>query len=157
MNRVAAAGLALALVALPAQAETIQGRARVVDGDSIEIRKRPIRLTAIDAPELSQTCQRDGKEWACGLVAAAQLRLLIKKRRVICQSEGLDRYGRWLAACKVADVDLGGEMVAAGLALAYRRYSSRYVTEENAARAAKQGLWAGEFDPPETWRRAHPF
>ncbi len=40
-----------------------------------------------------------------------------------------------------------------GLALAYRKYSKRYVPEEDEAKAAKRGLWAGEFAAPWDWRR----
>ena len=36
-------------------------------------------------------------------------------------------------------------LVYEGLALAYRRYSKKYVPEEDEAKAAKRGLWAGEF------------
>jgi hypothetical protein len=44
-------------------------------------------------------------------------------------------------------------MVRAGFALAYRRYSNDYVDEENEARNAKRGLWAGEFTKPWDYRR----
>ncbi len=44
-------------------------------------------------------------------------------------------------------------LVSNGWALAYRRYSMDYVEEEAAAKAAKQGLWAGEFLEPWLWRR----
>ncbi len=45
-------------------------------------------------------------------------------------------------------------MVRAGLALAYRQYSMRYVDLENAARADREGMWAGLFVEPWTWRRS---
>src|SRR5512143_3038749 len=44
-------------------------------------------------------------------------------------------------------------MVRAGLALAYRRYSTDYVDEETEARNAKRGLWASEFTAPWDYRR----
>lgn len=34
-----------------------------------------------------------------------------------------------------------------------RQYSSDYVAAEDAARAAKQGIWAGDFDVPADWRK----
>ena len=43
-------------------------------------------------------------------------------------------------------------MVSQGHALAYRRYSLKYIEEEEAARAAGRGLWAGEFVAPWDWR-----
>ena len=39
------------------------------------------------------------------------------------------------------------------MALAYRKYSKRYVPEEDKARAAKRGMWAGEFVAPWDWRK----
>ena len=39
------------------------------------------------------------------------------------------------------------------MTLAYRKYSKRYVPEENNARAAKRGMWAGEFVAPWAWRK----
>jgi len=44
-------------------------------------------------------------------------------------------------------------MVALCHALAYRRYSEDYVEAEDAARAAKTGLWQGAFVPPWDWRQ----
>lgn len=42
------------LLASPAIAETIAGRASVIDGDTIEVQDKRIRLHGIDAPESSQ-------------------------------------------------------------------------------------------------------
>ena len=44
-------------------------------------------------------------------------------------------------------------MVRAGMAVAYLRYSRRYENEQNEAKKAKAGMWAGEFLEPEDWRR----
>jgi endonuclease YncB( thermonuclease family) len=44
--------------------------------------------------------------------------------------------------------------VAQGWALAYRRYSTLYVSEEAAAKAARLGIWRGPFKAPWDWRRA---
>ena len=41
-----------------------------------------------------------------------------------------------------------------GHAVAYTRYSQRYVLEERAARRDNAGAWAYGFTPPEDWRRA---
>ena len=66
------AALCLALVAIPAHADTT-GRATVIDGDTIEVRGERIRLDAIDAPESGQTCEVDGQPWRCGQQAALAL------------------------------------------------------------------------------------
>jgi len=47
-------------------------------------------------------------------------------------------------------------MVRAGFATAYRRYSNDYVDEENEARSARRGIWAGEFTNPESYRHDEP-
>jgi len=59
--------------------------------------------------------------------------------------------------CKLADGrDIGAEMVGAGFALAYRQYGGKlYNALEAEAKAAKRGLWAGEFTPPWEWRKGH--
>src|SRR5690606_31765339 len=62
-------------------------------------------------------------------------------------------YGRIVAHCTKGNADLAAEMAREGYAVAYRRYSRDYVDEENEARAARRGLWAGEFTPPDEWRR----
>ena len=44
-------------------------------------------------------------------------------------------------------------MVAQGWAVAYRKYSTDYVSQETAAKAARRGLWRGDFVEPSRWRR----
>ena len=70
-----------------------------------------------------------------------------------CSDEGKDRYGRTLGICYVGDIDLQAEMVKSGMAVAYLRYSNRYEQEQHYAKKAKAGMWSGEFQEPETWRR----
>jgi endonuclease YncB( thermonuclease family) len=133
---------------------TVSGRVTVTDGDSFEIAKTRIRLNAVDAPEGRQTCVRGGAIWQCGEEAAAKLRALVAGRTVSCTRKDEDSYGRIVAVCSNGRADLGAAMVAAGLALAYRQYGDDYVDEEDAARAARRGLWAGEFTPPWELRRS---
>ena len=54
------------LAAQPAFAVTLSGTARAVDGDTLDLSGERVRLIGIDAPELDQSCQRDGQGWACG-------------------------------------------------------------------------------------------
>src|SRR5512143_2646213 len=137
----------------PQAAEAITGRAKVVDGDSLEIGSDRVRLFGIDAPEGRQDCLRNGQAWRCGDDAAAKLRSLVQGATVRCLPRDTDEYGRSVAVCKNGNTDIHAEMVRAGLALAYRRYSSDYVDEETEARNAKRGLWAGEFTAPWDYRR----
>ena len=150
--------LAFAALALSAEVacvpqERISGRAKITDGDSFEIGAMRVRLFGVDAPEGRQSCTREGRAWACGNEAARKLKSLIGDRTVTCTKRDVDDYGRIVAVCNSGGVDLGAEMARSGLAVAYRRYSNDYVDEENAARAAQRGLWAGEFTRPEDYRR----
>lgn len=131
---------------------TISGAARVVDGDSLEIGTTSVRLHAVDAPEGRQACTRNSGAWRCGAAAASKLEQLVGTRTIVCEQTDIDAYGRTVARCSNGEVDLGAEMVRAGLALAYRRYGSDYVREESQAKAAGVGMWAGEFMAPWDWR-----
>jgi endonuclease YncB( thermonuclease family) len=135
------------------QAAEITGRAKVVDGDSLEIGTDHVRLFGIDAPEGRQDCRRNGQAWRCGEDAAAKLRSLVQGATLRCTPRDTDEYGRSVSVCRNGSTDINAEMVRAGLALAYRRYSNDYVDEENEARNAKRGLWAGEFTAPWDYRR----
>jgi endonuclease YncB( thermonuclease family) len=148
------ATLAVGTAATCVPQERISGRAEVTDGDSLEIGAARLRLYGVDAPEGRQSCTRDGRAWACGNEAARKLRGLIGDRTVTCTRRDVDDYGRIVAVCRSGAADLAAEMARSGLATAYRRYSNDYVDEENEARAARRGIWAGEFTPPEDYRRA---
>ena len=131
--------------------ETFSGKARAVDGDSLELGGRHVRLIGIDAPERRQTCQMAGKTTPCGRRAYAKLKILISGKHVKCESYGYDRYDRTLAKCRAGETDLGSAMVRTGWAISYGDYRG----EERAARRARAGIWAGEFIEPEDWRVLH--
>ena len=44
-------------------------------------------------------------------------------------------------------------MVLSGHAVAYLRYSEKYLDAQETAKSNKTGLWAGNFDMPEDWRK----
>ena len=129
------------------------GSAEIVDGDTLRIGGVAYRLHGIDAPEKAQTCRRGGVDWLCGQEASAYLRSLVRDREVTCEPRDKDRYGRIVAACYAGGVDLGREMVIAGLAWSYRRYSLDYAADEDAARAAAVGVWSADAIAPWNWRR----
>ncbi|AKI00145.1 micrococcal nuclease-like nuclease [Hoeflea sp. IMCC20628] len=131
--------------------DEISGAARVVDGDSLAIGKRRLRLKGIDAPELKQRCHRDGFEYGCGIESASYLRGLVGKHLIECKGEGMDRYGRDLVRCKSGGVDLNETMVRSGHAIAFGDYG----WAETAARSEAVGLWAGDFQTPKQWRVIH--
>jgi endonuclease YncB( thermonuclease family) len=143
-------------VALPIVARAdIVGRASVIDGDTIEITGKRIRLFGIDAPEGKQSCNRGGKTWRCGQRAAFALANLLAQSPVNCLRRDKDRYQRLVAVCYLNKLDVNGWMVQQGWALDYKQYSGgRYSKEELEAQRAKRGIWAGEFTKPWEWRRA---
>jgi endonuclease YncB( thermonuclease family) len=143
----------VALLATPAAAETVSGQPSVIDGDTLQFERSRVRLFGIDAPELSQTCTRDGERWSCGKASADRIRALIGSSVVNCTGDELDQYGGLVATCTVDGTDLNREMVASGWAIAFRRYSERYVNDELRARAAKVGLWSSDFKAPADYRR----
>jgi len=140
-----------------AKADTITGTARVKDGDSLVVAGQQIRLQGIDAPEFKQTCRNlaDGHEWPCGRASATHLRRLIAKRQVTCVVEDIDKYGRSVAHCRAGRTEVNRRQVADGWAYAFRRYSEAFVPDEDAARAAKRGMWDSDVTPPWDWRAAH--
>ncbi len=125
----------------------------VVDGDSLRRNGRDYRLKGIDAPELDQACKgKIGWSYNCGRDAKAALGRLVDGSRLNCQPRDIDRYGRTLAYCRVDDLDINGEMVRLGWAVAYSRLGFTYWRLESEARKAKRGLWQGTFETPDKWR-----
>jgi endonuclease YncB( thermonuclease family) len=144
-------------IAGSAGATTLSGPAEVVDGDTLIIKGKTVRLFGADAFEYHQMCGY----MACGKIAADTMRDLTNGKTVVCERHDRDRYGRTVATCTTkcsptVACDLGQELVRRGLAVAYRHYSMRYVPDETAAKRARAGAWAHGFDAPQTWRRQHP-
>jgi endonuclease YncB( thermonuclease family) len=139
-----------------AAAEQITGYARIIDGDTIDVGRRRIRLYGIDAPEMHQQCRRsdarDAPLYHCGQDAKIALAVIIGSGPVSCEPRDHDRYGRTVAVCSAQGSDIAREMVREGWAVAYMRYSLAYVPDEIAARVSKRALWAGEFENPADWR-----
>ena len=146
--------LCAALCAACEAREVVSGPATVIDGDTLNIGAAVVRLYGIDAPEGKQTCRRNETDWRCGVDATRKLQALVAGREVICEQRDTDTYGRVVAVCSAAGTDIGKDMVASGLALAYRHYSNDYVADEERARAARRGVWASEFTAPWDWRQS---
>ena len=152
--RIVAAVLALVAAAgSPPVHAQLAGRALVTDGDTVRLAGERVRLHGIDAPESKQACVAGGRRWRCGSEATRALARRIGGRPIACEERDRDRYGRIVAVCRVRGEDLNRWMVRQGWALAYRKYSTDYVPDERAARAAKRGLWRGDFVPPWRWRK----
>ena len=126
---------------------------KITDGDTIKINGEKIRFSGIDTPELKQNCIKEGESDPCGITAKQILIDKIGNNKVICISEGKDQYKRTLAECFVNDESLSSYLVRSGYAFAYRRYSKKFIADEDYARINKIGIWAMKFEYPWDYRR----
>ena len=131
----------------------LSGRAHIIDGDTLKIGGKSIRMLGIDAPERRQKCVRKNKQYACGRTSTLALQKLIGGRAVNCIGWQKDRYQRFLATCYLRGADkskpsLNQIMVQHGWAVSYNDYTA----DQAKARADKRGIWAGKFQRPYQWR-----
>ena len=136
-----------------ARAEQVQAVPQIVDADTFYAGPTKIRLSGIDAPEMDQICiDAAGKDWKCGIEAREKLQAFARDRSWACTLTGKDVYKRYLGSCTVKGEDVSRWLVRNGWALAFRRYSTAYVADEDYAREQKRGLWGGAFIAPWEWR-----
>lgn len=124
----------------------------VIDGDSLQIGERRIRLDGIDAPEFLQSCQTaQGFDYPCGQAALAYAQELIANQELACRClQHKDRYKREICECFIGQISLNEAMVQAGWATAYR--DGQYLSAENSARRQKRGIWQGKNMRPAIYR-----
>ena len=126
---------------------------KIIDGDTIHLNNEKIRFTGIDTPELKQTCKKNSEIIYCGVEAKQLLIDKIGKDKVFCVREGKDQYKRTLAECFVNDLSLSKYLVREGYAFAYRKYSKKFIKDEDYARMKKIGMWSMKFEYPWDYRR----
>jgi endonuclease YncB( thermonuclease family) len=142
-----------ACAALAIAEPSIEGTARVIDGDTLEINGQRVRLWGIDAFEASQTCRTEAYSYSCGRAATETMENAVRNQHVQCLQKDIDRYKRVVAQCFVGTEDLGRMLVLRGWAFDYTRYSGgHYKDVENAAREVGRGAWAGVFQWPWDYR-----
>lgn len=124
----------------------------VIDGDTIHIGQKKYRFSGIDAPEIKQTCQKDGVVIMCGVIAKDALQNKINNREVSCKDEEIDRYQRIVAECFIGEESLSKYLVRNGYAVAYRKYSNKFIEDEEYAKQNKLGLWSMTFEYPWDYR-----
>ena len=134
-------------------AKVINGKPKIIDGDTIHIKNYKIRLHGIDAPETNQKCIFNDKEWECGKFSTQYLKKITLKKFVECKIQGIDRYKRFIGTCFVNKKNLNQLMVKDGWAIAYRYYSKKYIDEEFIAKKNKKGIWRGDFEEPYLYRK----
>ena len=126
------------------------GNLKIVDGDTIVLNGEKIRFSGIDTPELKQTCIKDDRKIFCGMLAKMILVKKIGNEIPNCKKEGVDVYKRVLAECFVNGESLSSFLVRSGYALAYRKYSKKFIKDEEFAKENKLGMWSMQFEYP--WR-----
>ena len=129
------------------------GNLKIVDGDTIVLNGEKIRFSGIDTPELKQTCMKDEQKVFCGMFAKMLLIKKIGKETPKCISEGKDAYKRTLAECFINGESLSVFLVRSGYAFAYRKYSKKFIKEEEFAKENKLGMWSMEFEYPWDFRK----
>lgn len=159
-NLIRLALLAIALLALPAHAQTVSGRVvYIADGDTLIVldgayQQHKIRLAEIDAPEVGHGRNKPGQPF--GQNAKQLLADLCFERSASVEVMDTDRYGRTVGRVTCDGKDANLEMVRQGLAWAYQKYNRRpeIARAEQEARAARRGLWADSKPaPPWEWRK----
>lgn len=110
----------------------LAGQCWVIDGDTIDIGGKRIRLAGIDAPELDHPYGRNAK---------SVLIRLCQGQMVRAEFNGSSSYERSMATCYLPDGrDLSAEMVKAGVAIDWPRYSGgKYRNFE--AEGIRKKLW----------------
>ena len=143
----------------------IYGVPKIIDGDTVHINTKKIRLEGIDAPEIKQQCKKPflkisiligfefNKNYSCGVTSKIKLISRIDNSKIKCISSSRDRYKRFLATCYKDKINLNKWMVRNGFAVAYKRYSKDYLRDEEYAKENKLGVWEGSFIMPEKWRK----
>ena len=140
----------------------ISGNAQIIDGDTIKINSKKIRLNGIDAPEFKQMCKKTyltiifftfTKDYPCGKISTEKLKKKINNKVITCKILDIDRYKRYIGECYKRNLNLNSWLVSNGHAVAYRKYSKKYVSDEINAKNKKLGIWQGKFEMPWEYRR----
>ena len=144
------------------EVKIISGIAKVTDGDTIRIEGKKIRFFGIDAPEKKQQCKKPwltisfisfSKDYPCGQISTDKLKKKINNKLLICKWSNKDRYKRYIAECFLDKTNVNAWMVRNGYAVAYRKYSKKFVSQEIFAKKEKLGLWSGTFMMPWDYRK----
>ena len=127
----------------------------VVDGDTIKLGNVKIRFSGIDAPEINQICVASEGKVACGKISRDILITKVTNNKISCTDEGKDFYGRVLGECFVNGESLSRYLVREGFAFAYRKYSDKFISDEEYAKSNRLGMWSMKFQYPWDYRKSN--
>ncbi|GDX35523.1 hypothetical protein LBMAG18_00340 [Alphaproteobacteria bacterium] len=139
--------------------EKFSGKAYVLDGDSVRVSGKEVRLFGIDAPEYSQTCfNKKNIKYYCGLNSKEFLIKLIGGKKVDCLYAQKDKYDRFLAKCYLDNLSINEEIIKNGMAVVYNFTESDEKIDklEEQAKNKKIGIWQGAFELPKNYRKKNP-
>jgi endonuclease YncB( thermonuclease family) len=133
---------------LPVGATTTEGTPVAIDGDTLRLGDKIIRLYGVAAPDIHANLGPD---------ARLNLDQLIAQRRVQCSELDRNKDGVVIASCKADNDDLGEQMLLTGYAAVYRSQNNptaqelelakRYDAAEAKARTQHLGLWIEPTKP----------
>ena len=144
--------------------KSVTGHAKVTDGDTIKINTFKIRLDGIDAPEKKQKCKRPYLEifmftfyedYSCGQKSTEALIKKINNQKITCKISNVDYFKRLIGECYKGKINLNAWLVSNGHAVAFRKYSKKYVSHETFAKQEKKGIWRGKFEIPWDYRKSN--
>ena len=129
----------------------LTANATAIDGDSLRLGDREIRLVGIDAPELFQICRNEqhGGVWPGGAVAAVRVSVSRHGRLRLQGAGSLRPHARDLLGWTGRRYRRGHG--SRGYTVNFM--SGGYRAAEASARAEKRGIWRGAFEQPHEWRR----
>ena len=137
----------------------IEGKAIVLDGDTIKIKGERIRFGGIDAPESyykgkKQTCIKDNKKVFCGEISKEKLTEKIGNNSLNCKIEkNKDKYKRSIGECFIKNESLSVFMVRNGYAFDWPYYSKgKFANHQEYAKINKLGFWNMKFEYPWEWK-----
>lgn len=133
--------LVLAVPSIQTAAAEIVGRARAVDGVTLEIAGRLIRLHGIAAPAAGSPCVTAHGPDHCNLQAGFALAEILELHWITCVEHGATAIGIVLAVCHAGHYDINASMVRSGWATADNRVAPHYLPYETQARAERRGMW----------------
>ncbi len=135
------------------------GKVFVIDGDSIKVDGKEVRLFGLDAPEFKQTCfDEENEEYDCGRVSFGFLRKFAGGKNAECIYAEKDKYDRYLGKCFIDGVSINEEIIKNGMAVIYNFTESDEKMDQLEAEAKKQkiGIWRGAFQLPKNYRKENP-
>ena len=116
------------------------GKARVVDGDTIVIKKERIRFGGINSPERKEVGYQLAKDKLIKKIANQVVTCVREKNK--------DKYQRTVAECFVDGESLSSFMVKNGYACDFTYYSKgKYAEEQKYAKSKKLGIWKMKYNP----------